>query len=324
MVSLTNKPHHIPPNAFDTNIYYFTHNQLLILTSTAQSCGSDETVTITAAAAASSIASCTTYEGDISIASGAASGGILDLGDLEEITGDLTYAEDSTVRTITANSLERIGNMNLTNLSLLSSLGMQRLTEIGDMTFIGLGGLNSFNFGNPGVVNAGKITIINTQISSLNGINQAEEIDSLVVSDNQFLSEIGMNISRVGAIDIGPNNVAKGQQAIFPNLGTARFLNFRNCTEVDVSSLGNVSTLFGLYGNYFESFTAPELQTAGGIVINDNSELTNLSFPVLERINNTDNGTLQIANNTGLARIDGFASLETITGDVDINGNIDE
>ena len=214
--------------------------------------------------------------------------------------------------------------MNLTNLAGLSSLDMQRLNEVGDMTMIGLGGLNAFNFGNPGVGQAGSITIINTQISSLNGINQATSIDSLVVSDNRFLSEIGMNISRVGAIDIGPNNVAKGQQAMFPRLGTARFLNFRNCTEVDVSSLGNVSTLFGLYGNYFESFAAPELVWAGGIVANDNSRLTNLSFPALQRINNTDNATLQIANNTRLTRIDGFAELTEITGDVDISGNVDE
>ena len=227
------------------------------------------------------------------------------------------------VETITAGSLEKIGNLNLTNLVHLSDLGMPKLTEAGNMSMIGLSSLNTFNFGTPGIKKAGGITIVNTQISMLSGINQATEVLSLDVSDNKFLSQIGMNITKVRSINIGPNNVALGQQAQFPRLQTGTFLSFRNCTVVNVPSLVNVSTMLGLYGNLFESFSAPNLTWAGGVVVDDNSRLTNLSFPMLERVNSS-NGTLQIANNSRLAKIDGFPKLGNIQGDIDLSGAIDE
>ena len=200
---------------------------------------------------------------------------------------------------------------------------MSSLQTAGNMTLMGLSSLNTFDFGNPGIKRAGGITIVNTQISMLNGLNSATEVLSLDVSDNKFLSQIGMNITKVGSINIGPNNVVAGQQAMFPNLQTGTFLSFRNCTSVSVPSLTNVSTILGLYGNLFTSFAAPNLTWAGGVVVDDNSKLTNLSFPQLRTVNSS-NATLQVANNTQLGKIDGFPKLESVQGNVDLSGAINE
>ena len=200
---------------------------------------------------------------------------------------------------------------------------MSRLGQAGNMTLVGLGSLQTFDFGTPGVKKAGGITIVNTQITKLDGLNMATEILSLDVSDNKFLSQIGMNITKVGSINIGPNNVAQGQQAQFPNLQPGPFLSFRNCTVVNVPSLTNVSTILGLYGNLFTSFSAPNLTWAGGVVVDDNSKLTNLSFPQLKTVNSS-NATLQIANNSQLLKVDGFPKLDTVKGNVDLSGAMDE
>ena len=233
------------------------------------------------------------------------------------------YHDDDAVETITAGSLQSVKDLNLTNLVHLSSLSMSSLGTTGNITLMGLSSLQTFDFGTPGVKKAGGITIINTQITSLNGLNQATDVLSQDVSDNRFLSQIGMNITKVGGISIGPNNVERGQQAMFPNLQTGTFMSFRNCSAVSVPSLTNVSTLLGLYGNTFQSFSAPNLTWAGGLVVDDNPKLTNLSFPKLVNVNGS-NATLQIANNTALLKVDGFPKLEVVSGNVDLSGAMDE
>ena len=278
-------------------------------------------MTISAPAGASALAACQTYTGDVVIQSGASTAGILDLGDIEKISGSLAYAEDDQVNSIKAGSLASITDaLNLTDLIHLSTLSLTSLRSAGDMTMIGLGALQSFDFGS-GLEEAGVITIQNTQIQTLNGINTATQLGGLRVSNNVFLSNVGLNISKVGVIDIGPD--ADDQTADFPNLMSATSLTFRNCSEVKIPSLGNVSQTLGLYSNTYQSFSAANLSTVGALVFNDNSAVTNFSFPKLTVINGM-NGTLQIANNSKLTTINGFPGLTSINGGMDLSGNFDK
>ena len=224
------------------------------------------------------------------------------------------------VTSITAGSLETITSaLNLTSLKSLATLTLTSLRNAGDITMQDIGSLQTFDFGS-GLEQAGVITISNTQITSLNGINTAKEISGLVINNNNFLNSVDLNITKVGSIDIGPDAV--GQTCNYPNLKSADSLNFRNCSSVDITSLANVTDTLGAIGNTFLNLSAPALSTAGAIVLNDNSELTNVSFPKLATIT-IGHATFQIANNSKLDAISGFPILSKVNGDVDLSGNFD-
>ena len=277
-------------------------------------------MTVSAPPAVSSLAACTTYSGNVVIQSGAATSGTLDFGDIEKIDGTLTYENDDQVTTIKAGSLESITDtLILNNLTHLSTLTLSGLRNAEDMTMIGLGSLQSFDFGS-GLEQAGVITIQNTQIQNLMGISTASQLGGLRVSNNVFLTATDLNISKVGVIDIGPDS--SDQTCNYPNLQSATTLTFRNCSEVNVPKLGNVSETLSLIGNTFDSFSANNLSSVGALVLNDNTALTNFSFPKLGVIS-SGNATLQVANNTKLGSISGLPALTQITGDLDLSGSFD-
>ena len=281
-------------------------------------------MTIQSGGDASAIGACSTFSGSITVATNAAGdGGTIDFGNVQSITGDLTYGGDDNVKTISANSLESLGGLNLTALTALSSLNFGSLQQVGDMTLQSLAALSSFNFGT-GIGKAGVVTIIDTQVTDISGISQASQIDGLVISDNTYLSNVSFNLKEVGSADIGPNNLVQGLNLNFPNLATADTLTFRNATSIQTPSLMNVTGTLGLYGNKMTGYTSPNLTWAGAIVVNDNAQLTNLSFPKLATINSTANATLQIANNTKLDTVDGFPALEGVSGNVDLSGSMSQ
>ena len=289
----------------------------------AANCGSSSsTLTIQSGGDATALGSCKTVTGSVAIATGAASGGSLDLGTVGSITGSLEYAGDTAVQSFSANSLSSLGSLNLTGLSALSSLKLTSLQEVGSLTLQNLPALQSFDFGT-GFSKAGVITIINTDVNDISSASQADQVTGIVISDNQFLSNVSFEIEALGLADIGPNNLQNGLSLDFPNLATAESLTFRNATEISTPSLTNVTNTLGLYGNKISSYAAPKLSWCGALVVNDNPQLTNLSFPALKFINSTQNATLQVANNTKLSTIDGFQQLSSVSGNVDFSGNID-
>ena len=224
--------------------------------------------------------------------------------------------------TFDAGTLQSVGDVMLGNLTLLSTLSMPALTSTGDFNLTGLGSLASFAFGTPGLTKANNVLITNTNLNSLMGINGLTQVAGFSISNNRYLPTIELDVVAIsGAVDIGANDVTNGgQTASFPNLQTAGQLTFRNCSSVMLPSLANVSQNLGFYDNLFTSLATPNLTFAGGIVFVDNTQMTNISMPMLTAINGT-NGTYQIANNTLLKSIDGFEELSDVTGGLDFTGN---
>ena len=241
---------------------------------------------------------------------------------VERITGTFSYQDDSSVQTLRAMQLTSTGDLQLGNLTGLSTLALGALRTVGNLNFTGLPGVNELAFGSVGVERADSVLITNTGLSTLTGINRLQEVGGFDISNNQFLANIELDLSVIsGALDIGANDVAgEGLSVSFPNLETAEQMTFRNASSVLLPSLANVSQNLGFYGNVFESIACPNLTFAGGIVIVDNSELTNITMPLLTTINGT-NGTYQIANNTLLSAIDGFENLDNVKGNLDFSGN---
>ena len=269
------------------------------------------------------MAACTTYSGNVAFQTGAASNeATVNINGVTDITGSLSYMDDSTVTTFDAGTLQSVGDFMLGNLTALSALTMGALTSAGDVNFTGLGSLASLGFGTPGLTKANNVLITNTILNSLTGINKLSQVAGFSISNNPYLPTIELDVTAIsGAVDIGANDVSNGGQSIsFPNLQTAGQLTFRNSSSVMLPSLANVSENLGFYDNLFASLATPNLTFAGGIVFVDNTMLTSISMPMLTTINGT-NGTYQIANNTLLKSIDGFENLSNVKGGLDFTGN---
>lgn len=92
-----------------------------------------------------------------------------------------------------------------------------------------------------------------------------------------------------------------------------------NVSDFSAPSLVTVNGSARFDSNYFTSFNAPNLTSTktGDISFVGNSQLTNITFPVLTAIG----GGLLIANNTGLDEITGFPKVKSVGGAVKLRGN---
>ena len=291
-------------------------------------CSTSGTTTITASADATALASCTTYSGSVAIQTGLSvpkdSNGHqqLQIDNLKRIVGNLTVTDSPDLTSLTMGGLTQVDGFEFSSLSGIATLGFPQLATVKELNFTALPNLQAMSFGNPGITKASSILITNTGLSSLDGLNNLQDVDTLNINNNPGLQNITLNIGSIkNSLDIEANDaMASGLVVRFPQLQTAQNMTFRNCTVIDLSALANVTDKLGFYGNDFTSFSAPNLTTAGGLVFVDNTELTNISLPALTSIN----GTYQIHNNTKLTKIDGFQKLATVTGALEFNGNFTE
>ena len=291
-------------------------------------CSNSATLTITASADASSLASCTTYSGSVAIPTGLAVAQDgnghqqLSVDGVEKITGNLTVTNAILLSSLSFGDLKSIGGFELGGLTVLSELSFPQLTTVTALNFTALPALQQLSFGGTGISQAVSVLITNTGLSSLQGINNLQEVTSFNVNNNAALQNISLQVTSIkGSLDIEANDgYVSGLTTTFPMLETAQNMTFRNCSSVSLPSLANVTEDLGFYGNTMESFSAPNLTTVGGLIFVDNTDLTNISLPMLTSVN----GSYQIANNTMLKIINGFEKLATIGGALDFNGNFTE
>lgn len=282
----------------------------------AQSSGAcSGTITITTSDDAAAIENCQTYQGDVIISSEAS--GQISINGVAGITGDLRCSNASQLTSISAANLGTIGGrFDLQELQIMSTLAFSSLSGVNTINWIALPALQALNFGGQGVTRANNVYISNTGLTDLKGI-ELTAVGSMDINNNQYLKTINVNnlANVTESLSFSANGLNLEIQ--FPNLESAANLTFRNVTSISMPSLSQVQGSLGLYSNYFDSFAAPNLTSTGNtIAVIDSSELSNLSFPSLERIG----GGLQLANNSKLLDIDGFDALVTVDGDINYYG----
>lgn len=220
---------------------------------------------------------------------------------------------------ISGNSLQSIGDaFRLVNVQILSTLNFPQLTEVGAIQWTGLPNLQGLSF-TTGLQQASQLTIINTGLASLDGIN-LQSVDTFVVTNNLYLNQISMQVGSISdRIELAANG--RDVTAEFPNLEWAYNMTLANVSSVSIPSLSSVNGSLGFYSNFLESVSAPNLtNVGGGLAFVANADLTNVSFPEL----NTISGGLLIANNSNLEEITGFPSLKRVGGAIDISGDFTE
>ncbi|KAL8695321.1 MAG: hypothetical protein Q9218_000220 [Villophora microphyllina] len=291
----------------------------------AAQCSNSGTLTISSSADASQLASCTTYSGSVAIETGLAvpkdANGHqqLEVTTVKKITGNLTVTNAIALSSLSFDSLQSISGFELGGLTVLSELSMPALTEVNQLNFTALPALQTLDFGGTGITKAVSVLITNTGLSSLMGINNLQQVDTFNVNNNQALQNISLQVTSItNSLDIEANDgYQTGLTTSFPMLETATNMTFRNCSSISLPALANVTEDLGFYGNTFETFAAPNLTSAGGLIFVDNTALTNISLPQLTSIN----ATYQIANNTMLKQVNGFTKLSVVKGALDFSGN---
>lgn len=272
------------------------------------------TTTIQNSGDALALGSCSVYKGDIVIGSHAV--GSLSLDGIQRITGSLSCDGAVNLTSLEANDLAEIDkDFKLNGLTILSTLNFPSLTRVDNINWVALPALQQLSFTH-GVTEAGNVTISNTQLNTLSGIN-LKTAEIFNVNNNPYLKEINMQMANITqALNIAANS--KSLSASFPNLEFAFNMTFRNCSEVLLPSLAAVNGSLGFYSNYFKSFSARNLTTTGqSLVFDDNPSLTTISLPKLTTIN----GGYQIADNSELKIVNGFKNLKTVAGAIDFSGN---
>jgi hypothetical protein len=232
------------------------------------------------------------------------------------IDGDLIASNVSQLTSLSADSLTRItGSFNLEQDEILSTLNFPQLSQVGEIQWEGLPGLQGLSFTNE-IKKAESVSIINTYLSSLEGIN-LETAATIDIQNNNYLDDITMQL---GNVSDNFNVYANGRNVsvVLPNLIWANRINIANASSVSIPSLASVNGSLGLYSNFFESIQAPNLTDVGGTLsIVSCEKATNISFPQLTTVT----GGLSVQNNTELADVSGFPVLTTVGGAVDMYGD---
>lgn len=244
---------------------------------------------------------------------------IIDIGGrLSEIGGSLTAENNGLLQTLQSSSLETIGgDFTLKNVTKLSTLSFPKLGEVGSIDWATLNALPEPTFGNPGITKAKSVTIADTFIENIDGIN-VDSLSDMNINNNRRLTKFSTSIkSLTNTMYIQANGLNLSME--MPNLEWIANMTIANVTSFSVPSLHTVNGSMRFDSNYFTTFTAANLTDIqdGDLSFVSNPQLTNISIPTLTHIG----GGFTIANNTALEQLDGFGALNEIGGAVKVRGS---
>lgn len=268
-------------------------------------CSASEPMTISSQAQATQLASCSTFQGSITVANGTSDSAI-DLSGIGHITGDLIFEGSGNIQSITATQLAVIdGAFSLTSLTSLTALNFPSLSSAGSIAWNALPSVSQLSFGT-GVQMLKSLNIQNTGLQSLQGINLAT-VDSLFIVNNLDLSDITMQLGNVTQALTIANNGAQISIS-FPNLIWANNATIRGAATISTPSLKIVNGSLGFYSGTNQAYSAPNLTAVGSALsFVSNSNLNNISLPSLKAIG----GALYVVNNTNLENVT-FPALESM------------
>jgi hypothetical protein len=289
----------------------------LLLTALAVSAGvanaaeCDEDFTIESDGDAAELASCSKFEGTLTIGEKVAS---VNLDGVERITGDLIVEGARALTNLAASRLTTIdGKFELRDLTVLGTLSFPELLKVGELDFQTLPALKQLGFAK-GISEAGSVRISDTMLTSLDGL-KLSDVKSFNINNNKFLKSVDVELTSVSeALLINFNG--KGVQAAFPELKWARNVTIQDAANISFPKLEKVNNSLSFTNNTFEEAHFPKLKTAGDFSMVSCIKLTNVSANALESVD----GTFLLANNTKLEEVNQFKELAEVAGSVDISG----
>ncbi|KAI7977094.1 hypothetical protein EIK77_005299 [Talaromyces pinophilus] len=282
-----------------------------------QGANCSSTVVISSQSDANDISSCNTIDGDVQIAENYANS--LALTGITHITGSLVVNGTTNITSFTAPDLIIIEkNLELISCILLTDLNMTELTLVGDMNLEALPNLQRLYF-DSGVRAAGGISITNTGLVKLDGLEITSASNGINITANTALTDISFNsLTNTSSLFIQANS---NKLAVnLPNLVAVQNLTVTNTTSLSIPSLYHLTGQLQIFSSWINNFSTGPLQAGTDIVFMDNALLSNISMPDLTSLS----GDLIITGNSVLKEINGFSSLANVQGIIDVTGNYTE
>lgn len=211
------------------------------------------------------------------------------------------------------------GNLTLTSCISLTELTLNELTFIGDMKLEGLPNLQSLNF-TSGIRTAGGISIVNTGLKTLDGLDITSARNGINITANTALTDITFtSLTNTSSLfSIQANNPK--MEVNLPSLAAVQNLSVMNVTSLSIPSLYHLTGQLLIAGSSIENFSTGPLQTGTDILFMENTLLNNISMPDLTSLS----GDLTITGNDALKEITGFSGLANVQGNIDVTGNYTE
>ncbi|KAL7929698.1 ECM33-like protein [Trichoderma chlorosporum] len=232
-----------------------------------------------------------------------------------QLEGDFIVSNAAQLLGISSSSINSIGGtMRLEGLELLSSLNMRSLKSVDNLQLINLPQLSGLDLGTSGVTKSSTVTITDTFINDLSGLNIATA-DTIDISNNAKLTTFNSDLVNVTK-SLKVTNNGNNMQVNMPRLEAAGDIHFRQLKSFDAPALTEVESI--------KFNDSPELLTvsadnliyiADGLTFVNNKKLSTISFKALKSIK----GDMTISSNTALETIDQFPGLKTV-GNILLSG----
>ncbi|KAF3399049.1 hypothetical protein DPV78_007205 [Talaromyces pinophilus] len=273
-----------------------------------------DVIGIASQADADDIASCGSANADIEISEDYT--GALILNGITKTTRSLIFQGVTNLTSFAAPDLLVIdGNLTLASCILLTDLTLGELNFVGDMKLEDLPNLQSLNF-TSGMRTVSGISIVNTGLTTLDGLEISSASDGINIPANTALTDITFpSLTNTSIFSIHANNPK--MKVNLPSLAAVQDLTIENVTSLSIPGLYQVTGQLLIAGSSIDSFSTGPLKNGGGILFIDNPFLSNISMPDLTSLS----GDLVITGNEALQQITGFTGLADVHGNIDVTGN---
>ncbi|CAA20881.1 GPI anchored cell surface protein [Schizosaccharomyces pombe] len=236
---------------------------------------------------------------------------------IETITGDLIIRNNNYLASVALTSISSVGGeLRFEKLTRLASVYAPQLANVGQLTMRILPNLQGIRF-DKGIKKAHKLTIEDTQLSTLAGIS-LNTTDTMVIVNNNYLREVDMPYLESVESKFYVSYNAREISVTLPRLKTVGDMTIQRVAHLQLSNLEEVKGFLGFLNSTLQDISCPNITRIGqSLFFIGNQELTSLNFKQLESIG----GTFMIANSAALAQIKGYDKLKTVAGSIDFTGN---
>lgn len=193
---------------------------------------------------------------------------------------------------------------------------MAQLTTVGTLTLRALPALEQTGLV-AGITSAENITISDTGLTSLSGIN-VFKLAIFDVNNNKDIDTIDSGLQSVtNLINIAYN--AEKVDVTLDELTTANTVYLQSINSFSFANLTTLNDSLTIQQSSIQNIEIKNLTTIGkSLTINDNVDLTDIEFPALTTIG----GAFIIEDNTALNSITDFPKLKSVGGSVTVSGDL--
>ncbi|KAK0270787.1 cell wall protein Ecm33 [Friedmanniomyces endolithicus] len=291
---------------------------LSVLNPTLAQCN-NATTTLRNIADVVAIATCTTYTGDIVVATDVA--GISALLGVEEVIGSVIVANNSALTTISSDSLRSVSNdVILDTLPLLANISLPMWSSVNTIILSKIPAPNVINMQTT-VQKVTNLYITDTTLETLFGLLlQTSQMENLIVTGNQFLQSCWFGVGNITQQATILNNSAQ-MTLTLPNLTYAYNVEITNASAIEMPVLQSINQNLDISYSAVQNLTLPVLSYVGGdLDVKNNAQLVGINMPDLVNVQ----GNVEISGSPQLEFLSGLSALSFIGKDLTLAGEFND